>query len=65
MNKKETVTVEDLHKALDLMGRTGIRYWLDGGKLSSWACAFLWRNCGDSSFCGIVGYRSMSSLPCS
>lgn len=31
MNKKEIVTQDDLFKVLDLMDKTGIRYWLDGG----------------------------------
>lgn len=31
MKKKETATQDDLFKVLDLLDRTEIRYWLDGG----------------------------------
>jgi lincosamide nucleotidyltransferase A/C/D/E len=31
MNKKEIVTQNDLFSILDLMDKTGIQYWLDGG----------------------------------
>ena len=31
MNRKEITTKEDLYKVIELLEKTGITYWLDGG----------------------------------